>query len=310
MRRELSEWYPLTADERTRVLEHGVFAFDANSLLTLYRMSRGDRDSVLELLGALHDQIWVSHRASFEFQRNRLGVYYEQLDAYSSLKKEFDSLRSRIISAREHPVLSQQDIRTEITDRLQQLEKYICDTQVERHPGDLADPTAGDGVRDGLDTVFDGRVGPPHEMTSQRLQEAKRRLDAKIPPGFEDHRKPEPDCYGDYLVWSETLDYLKTRQEGPGPLLFVTEEKKADWWLFSPRRQIIGPRPELVVEAAQHGVTPLWLLSLGRFYETLAAHLNWDVPALGGYASADTGSSTTADSDPKPKGGEGTEENA
>ena len=287
MRAELHEWYVLSPSERDDAVRTGLIAFDASSLLTLYRMSKQDRERVLDLLSAVGDRVWVSHRAAFEFQRNRLAVYYEQLDAYSSLKKEFDALRSKIRNAKAHPVLSQDDIRTEITDRLTQLEKYITDTQSVRHTEDLTNPLEGDGVRDSLDAIFAGRIGAPTELTTDTLTEARRRLKSKIPPGYEDHKKPEPDCFGDYFVWSETLRHMEARPGGPGPLLFVTEEQKADWWLFAPRgRQIVGPRPELVLEAATRGVRPFLMLSLGRFYQAQVSALGWDVEPLGGYASA------------------------
>ena len=290
MREDLFEWYILEPREREEALNEAIITFDANSLLTLYRLSKSDRDRVLDLLAELKERIWLAHQAAFEYQRNRLEVYYQQLDAYSALMKDMEVLRNRIVKSRAHPVLSQREIRTEISDRLVQLVKYIGDAQREQHPDDLADPLVRDGVREGLDEVFHGRVGRALNLDAKLLASAKERFDAKTPPGYEDHKKPEPDRYGDLFIWLEILEHVGSLADNRKPLILVTEEEKRDWWLTAPREgQLVGPRPELVLEAARRGVRPFWMLSLRRFYEVMTAHLKWEVPALGSYVPVGSG---------------------
>lgn len=272
--------------------------FDANSLLTLYRLSLDDRGRVLDLLDAIKDRIWLPFQVAFEFHKNRLDVVREQLDAYIDVTEKIGSLRNQIVdSAKSHPVLSQSSIRREIGDRLTSLEQYVAQQRDERHPEDIRDPYRADGVLDSLSELFAGRVGPRPAIDDDTLKVAAKRFDDKVPPGYEDHKKPVPDRYGDYFLWRETLEYWGTSgQNWADGLVLVTEETKPDWWLKSSKEQrIVQPRPELVREAAERGLTPFWMVSLRRFYSNAAAALGWQETELGEFAAVVSDDGTAAE---------------
>lgn len=71
--------------------------------------------------------------------------------------------------------------------------------------------------------------------------ELGRRFDHKIPPGYIDEGKDDGGV-GDYLIWLTILEIGQTRKQ---PVLFVTGEKKADWFHgsiegpFSPRFELL-----------------------------------------------------------------------
>jgi hypothetical protein len=66
----------------------------------------------------------------------------------------------------------------------------------------------------------------------------------RIPPGYADEKKKD-DPTGDYIIWSELLSHAKTSKR---PLLFVTGDKKEDWYRPTVRGRSIGPRVELIAE--------------------------------------------------------------
>lgn len=301
MRSVLPEWYPLTDDQRREIFQSGVIVFDTSSLLTLYRLSYEDRSRVLDLMRTLNSRLWLPYHVGLEFQKNRLKVYHDQLRAYEDIKGSVEKLSNQLLlSLRAHPVLTQSSIRREIGDRLNGIERYIEELKEEQHPKDLIDPQTRDGVRDAMDEIFDGRMGQPTEASQEQLDEAARRYAARIPPGYEDAAKPEPERYGDYLIWTETLSYVSGSGDPPTPLAFVTEDKKEDWWLLDPvTRRRVGPRPELIREAASLGVAPVFVASLRRFFEEGAAIIGWAETKLGEYAPVRDDSGSTEEGDDK-----------
>src|SRR5207245_1339836 len=75
-------------------------------------------------------------------------------------------------------------------------------------------------------------------------REGQQRYAAKIPPGYSDASKPEPDRYGDLVLWKQLIKHTKCVAK---PLIFVTDDRKDDWWLERDGKKV-GPRPELIQE--------------------------------------------------------------
>jgi hypothetical protein len=290
MRDAMRGWYPPTAAERASILDSGIIVLDTNALLKLYRFSYEDRSKLLELLDVFKDRLWLPKQIALEYHRGRLEVVFEQLDAYADLLRKIDLLKKEfVISVQAHPVLSQDAIKREIGDRLNGLKRFVEERRVDEHPPDLTDPLHNDGILDKITALYDGRVGPGLTLDAALLAEAQRRVDEKIPPGYRDSNKPVPRRYGDYFWWRETLEAWGT-PDGTATtrgLLIVTEEKKPDWWRKEKQESlIVGPRPELVEEAASVGLSPFWMSSLERFYRAGAEHLGWEDTKLGRPARA------------------------
>lgn len=75
------------------------------------------------------------------------------------------------------------------------------------------------------------------------LEELRRQMQHKIPPGYKDSGKTDGGV-GDLLIWRTILDIARDRKK---PLVFVTGEEKADWMHRSGGRGFL-PRFELVDE--------------------------------------------------------------
>lgn len=80
------------------------------------------------------------------------------------------------------------------------------------------------------------------EQRQEIVAEVARRAQLEIAPGFKDHGK-EDGGVGDFIIWKTILREAATRR---AHCIFVTEEKKPDW--FVKRKGAFQPRPELLDE--------------------------------------------------------------
>jgi len=124
---------------------------------------------------------------------------------------------------------------------------------------------ATDPVLQRLQSLLADRVGDALSEAEykQAVKEALRRREDRIPPGYAE-KKLSPELQaGDYLVWRELMNEASLHDR---PVLLVTNEQKEDWVLRGPSNQVLGPRPELVLEmrrepkAALHMITVVGLL--------------------------------------------------
>lgn len=76
------------------------------------------------------------------------------------------------------------------------------------------------------------------------LERAKLRYEKKVPPGYMDAEKPEPERYGDYILW---LEIIERSRDTNLPVILVVDDRKEDWW-YRCAGKTFGPRPELVKE--------------------------------------------------------------
>src|SRR5690606_12208601 len=118
---------------------------------------------------------------------------------------------------------------------------------------------ASDPVIARLIRILDGRIGRSAGDQEVLVREARRRLDAKVPPGYLDAKKTDARAIGDCLVWLQTL--AESRRRGNKLLVLVTDDVKEDWWRLE-KGQVRGPRPELVLEAQRDHGAVLHLMRL------------------------------------------------
>lgn len=74
--------------------------------------------------------------------------------------------------------------------------------------------------------------------------------------------------FGDYLVWCQILDYAKSANASA--IVFVTDDGKDDWWwvVKSGAPKTLGPRPELIDEAAKiAGISEFLMYKPSSFLE-------------------------------------------
>ncbi|KAA3647176.1 MAG: hypothetical protein DWQ07_06665 [Chloroflexi bacterium] len=258
-------YYRPTDDDFKEMWENGTFIFDTNVLLNLYRYKQETRDQLFTVLEALQNRIWIPFHVALEFQNNRLKVIADQRNKYrevsallensvKELNRKFDDLRLR----KRHSIINPDDLTKEINKAYEEAVKDV-NSIGENEPKDLSE----DELRQKIDTLFSGRVGPPPNSQEEILEwteGAKHRYELGIPPGYEDDDKRTVLLYngleieskgGDFIIWKQLLDFLQTKPDIQS-VVFVTDDGKEDWWLKI-QGKTIGPRPELIDEAIAFG---------------------------------------------------------
>lgn len=249
MRDRLRGYYPPSPTERAELWESGLLVLDANTLLNLHRYSQQNRTEFLAVLSGLSERLWIPYQVALEFQRNRLDVIDEQEKAYDAVSAEIEKARTAVATEirkhKNHPLLEADKLISDYEKTTEPILASIA-TSRENHLRSAPRNPHADPVWDAVTEIFQGRVGP--SFTSAELEiifdEGRSRYAAKIPPGFMDSRKAEPDRFGDLVIWKEIL--RKAAEIGNG-VIFVTDDKKDDWWRIV-RGQTIGPRTELIDE--------------------------------------------------------------
>lgn len=247
MRDEFPEYYGPDQSEVVALYREADIILDANILLGLYRRDTAQREEIFDVLERVHDRLWVPHQAAREYQENRLNT----IKIVTSFLRR---LRKTISDAYEEGV-NQVRAQSSLRDFKESLESLLqksaeeADTAIDRLAKQYGLPPAtltSDDLRDRLDALLHGRVGsaPSDEVLARRLDEARRRADAGIPPGYADRAKSGDHGYGDYLLWAEVLERAGGRDV---PVIFVTDDSKEDWWIIV-EGLCLGPRIELVRE--------------------------------------------------------------
>lgn len=286
---ELFPGYYRPTDEQFAVMwRDGVFAFDANILLHIYRFTPDTVNTFFDYLSRLRDRIWVPHQAYLDFQENRLSVITQQEDAYEAIEKMLRANLATIVAAlrerKRHPYVSFEDLAATLVRAQTRINKQLHALH-KQHP----DLLEHDELRTKLDTLFASRIGSPYaDADLERYhKEAERRINQRIPPGYMDAKKDrstrnEGDGsgvagtskegirrFGDVILWFQILDHAQAVKK---PIILISDDAKEDWWLIHHGRTI-GPRPELVAEMRRKANMDFYMYSSDRFLERAADFL-------------------------------------
>lgn len=254
------------------IWKDGIFIFDSNVLLDLYRLPKSAREDLISIFKSdkFKDRIWIGFQVILEFLNNR----YE---AISDQKNKFQSVRTIVEDAIEHYDELISNLNSELAKlKLKQRhslidpDKFINPTNIEKGVQYLndfidnletlekkqSDVNEADKLKDLVLQLFDGKIGVGFDK--KRLQEiykeGDKRYDAKIPPGYKDIKKDGAHLYedkeyvrkyGDLILWKEILE--KAKNEKLKYVVLVTGDIKEDWW-FEKRGKKLGPRNELLNE--------------------------------------------------------------
>lgn len=286
MRDVLPEFYEPTATDFEGLWREATIVLDTNVLLELYGLPKDGREALLGLLAELQGRIWIPHHVALEFQRNRPRAIASERDR---TEKALEGAKSKINSL----IVQINDLELEkrgigvdpvaVVDNLNRALEATCEALQKAHRAQLT-IAVDDPIRDALDAILDGRVGQPfpdQSVIDGICKDGAVRYASKIPPGFEDDAKDD-DLYthgglvyrskfGDLFLWRQLLKHAKENEIKK--LLFVTLEKKSDWWRIRDK-SIIAPHPELLRElATQGGVASAWIIRLPDFMSQISTHL-------------------------------------
>ncbi len=242
----------------------GLFVFETSILLNLYRFPRQAREDLIASISKVKDRVWLPHFVGLEYQRNRHSQIADQkakfqdvrasvCNALSQLRKEFEDLQLK----KRHSTIDVDAFLARLQSVSDAFNREL--DELESRQPDVSD---SDPVRDQLEEIFAGKIGPPppNQTWLDDLYECgKRRFDRRVPPGYLDSKKSnDPEqaefeygglCYqrkfGDLIWWQQLLDHVKDR--GIKYLVVVSDDAKEDWWRRV-KGKTVGPRPELAEE--------------------------------------------------------------
>jgi hypothetical protein len=277
VRKALAHYYPPTAEEFKELWENGAIVLDTNVLLDLYRYSEASRNEFAAVLRLLAERLWIPHQVALEFHKNRLQVIDDQLSAFDALTKKIESARSNL------------EGEMGAYSRNESMDIAVLISRSKEMFAELVEMVAGaksshrviphnvdeDTTAVFLTSLFEGRVGGPFSEVDlkQVYDDGAKRYKAKVPPGYRDADKPDPERYGDLVLWKQVLQFATETKKD---VLFITGDSKEDWWRRE-RGKTIGPRPELIAEFRTHSERQVHFYAPKQFLERAQQHLNAEI---------------------------------
>jgi rRNA-processing protein FCF1 len=256
-----------------QVKDHACVVLDTNALLVPYATGRA---SLVEI-GRTYQSLVSQHRLVVpaqvirEFAGNRV-LKLQELHNQLTAKKRVQ------VSRATYPLLEGSNEYRSMTEIEEQIERLIrsygeaVNSVLKRVQGWYWDDPVTTLYRDlfAADVVYE-----PDFKREELQRDLETRIANKIPPGYKDAGK-EDGGIGDVLIWHTILDVGKTRKV---PLIFVSDDQKADWWHQSDGIPLY-PRFELVDEYRRcsggesfHMMTFSGFLSIAGASETVVAEV-------------------------------------
>lgn len=266
MKLKFPEQFRPSIDDFTKLWSDCIFAVDANVLLNLYRYSSETRTLLENTLNNVKDRLFIPNQAAKEFLKNRLIVTAGQADEYTKAIKTINDLSLMLSNKKKHPFLSE----AELPLFSEQVNKVV--EQLENQKSTLLERLTNDEILEFVANIFDLSTGDPYSEDEMKtlVFEGESRYSNEIPPGYKDGKKdPSGDPYrkfGDLIVWKQIIDEAKKQSK---PVIFITDDKKEDWWLEQSGRTI-SPRTELRGEFISFVDKDFWMYTVDKFIEESA----------------------------------------
>lgn len=222
-----------------------IVVLDANVLLFPFEMQSASVDEIEKVYTKLagEKRLVIPAQAAREFYKNRSGKIAAIADVIDGVveraKKQIFEKPIPLLED-DQDYVAAKTLAAEIINKGKEVVKKLSAVN-ER----LKDEVGGDRVstiyREILsDCVCEIDLG--EDKRAAIVAEVARRAQLEIAPGFKDHGK-EDGGIGDYVIWKTILQEASARG---AHCIFVTEEKKPDW--FVKRKGAFQPRPELLDE--------------------------------------------------------------
>jgi hypothetical protein len=255
-----------TEEEFAEMWRLCVFAFDANMLLNIYRYTPETQEKFFAILERLKERIWIPYQAASEYFKRREDVIHSQLKVYDEVTTKLDADLEKLAKEleeryRRHPSIRIESVVEQIKTALAQT-KNSLERDKAKHP-DFSD---SDPLCEKVVELFDGKTGEGFSDAelAKIYVEAEERFKILRPPGFSDAKnKGVPEKYGDVVIWFELIEHAKTEKK---PLVFVTDDRKEDWWVKKSGK-IISARLELLEEFQKKTNASIYIYQSEKFIE-------------------------------------------
>lgn len=273
--------------------ENAVFVVDTNILINFYKYtSKESTKSLLDILKKLkeNNKLWIPHQVALEYFFNYESNMYKQQEGFKFLGSELTKLTdnaNKIMSKvkSQHPYITTDKFQFFINN-LEESNMQL-EAQITQELEDLPDVQT---IHDDLLKLLDGIIGEPYDQ--KRIDDIEKngesRYKQKIPPGFEDIKKQNKNeyrtygefryqqLYGDLIVWNQIID--RGKEEGKATsIIFITEDRKGDWWELDNQNRIKRPQPQLLQEFLNTTQKNFNMYRTERFVELTKRFLNADL---------------------------------
>jgi hypothetical protein len=261
-------YYPPTDEELDQMWDNGLIVLDTNALLNFFRYTATTRNEFFTVLKAVEDKLWIPYQIGLEFQRRQLDVIADQTKAYSDVEKAVEGGIKGVLTAlqsfRIHPLLDKAALAALLSERMQDVSDAVGMSRDEYKARVVA---GGENERifELISDLYTSRIGEPSDqgVLDAIYIEGAARYEAKVPPGYMDKDKREPDRYGDLVLWKQLLAHAT---QAKLPALFITDDGKEDWWRRD-KGKTHGPRVELVDEYFEASGQRIHFYAPERFLE-------------------------------------------
>ena len=266
MRNAFYEYYGLTDEEHERIWDKALLVLDTNVLLSLYRLQSEARKEIMAAISNFRDRLWMPFQVGYEYHIHRLEEACRPVDSLRKLPERVeDFIRDIEKDFGKHPYLhdfkSIKKTLTTLSEKVSRLTRESIDS--------CTDFVHDDSILKYLTELYEGRVGKPYseECLTKIYKIGENRYEKDIPPGYKDKNKKTGDRhrFGDLIIWFQMIDKSK---ESDCDILFVTDDKKEDWWQLH-NSDKIGARRELIAEfRAKTGNHLIGFFTPDRFLST------------------------------------------
>lgn len=250
MKKKFFGFYEPTKPEIDKTWENGIFVFDANTLINLYRYSDSTRKDFLLAVTKLKDKLFMPYQVGYEYHSNRHFVIDTLNNSYNTLlisindifEKNMTNLLNQYLR---HPSIQINSIKKLKDDFLKKVGNEL-EKQIKNHPNFKNN----DEILIQLTELYENKVGI--QFTKEELKkiysEGRERYEEHIPPGYKDletkQKKGEQHIFGDLIIWKEMILFAKKEKKD---IVFITDDRKEDWWTIE-NGKTIRPREELIKE--------------------------------------------------------------
>ena len=286
--------------------ETGLFVFDANVLLDLYRLPETASNDLVGVLRdrQLQERIWIAFQVIVEFLSNRHEAISDQKNKFNTVRGLLEEASTQLDEVFEKLLDELAKLKLKQRHSLIDPEKFITSDKIANSKSiiddfldDLAileskqiDVNDRDQIKDVVLQIFNGKIGTG--FSKKELEElyrsAEKRYENNIPPGYKDKSKPGfyavadrelARKFGDFILWKEII--RKAAEDKVESVVLVTGDIKEDWWVEK-RGKKLGPRKELLNEIYTEApsVKTFYMYDTASFLRHAKSHLKADVQDL------------------------------
>src|SRR6266446_4205526 len=136
MRNLFPGFYKRSEEELSKIWQEGIFVFDTNMLLNIYRYTQKTRARYLEILDVLkqRNQLWIPYQVAYEYQDRRITVIQGQLDAYKEIATILQTTAQKLETSLstyhdKHEFIQTEKIIEEINEVINKAKKTVTQSQ-------------------------------------------------------------------------------------------------------------------------------------------------------------------------------------